>query len=91
MTDVDNLPKLEFPEITDGLCLTNSHTRDSRIQFFDEGHIYDVDGRRDFVSCTTFVHKFYKEFDPDFVINRMMRNKEKFNTPLSYTTSNCFI
>ena len=78
MTDVLNLPKLNFPEI-DGLNIKNQHERDKRIKFYDEGHIYDVDGRRDFVSCTTFVHQFYKEFDPDFIIDRMMRNKEKFN------------
>ena len=70
--DPNTLPPLHFPAPTDGLQVTNAHPRDSRIQFFEEGHIYDVDGRRDFVSCTTFVHHFFEEFDADAVVEKMI-------------------
>ena len=69
---------LQMPEIVNGLDKKNSHTRDKRIQFFEDNHIYNVDGREDFVSCTTFIHQFYEPFDADKVITRMMSNNERW-------------
>ena len=67
--------KLDFPEISGGLQDKNAHPRDKRIQFFEEGHIYDIDGDRDFVSCTTFIHQFCQEFDADAIIKKMMASR----------------
>lgn len=64
-------PRLVFQLPAGGLKQINGHPRDARIQFFDEGHIYDVDGRRDFISSTTLIHKFYEEFDADATIQGM--------------------
>ena len=66
-----HFPPLVFDPPHPGLATTNAHPRDKRIQFFDEGHIYDVDGNRDYVSCTTFVHHYVQEFDADATIRRM--------------------
>jgi hypothetical protein len=67
-----------LPTPPGGLKERNPHERDSHIEFFDVGHIYDVDGRRDFVSCTTLVHQFCPEFDADLVIGKMMGNAAKW-------------
>ena len=66
-----SFPPLVFTHPAPGLKGTNAHPRDTRIKFFDEGHIYDIDGRRDFVSSTTFIHQFYEAFDADATIKRM--------------------
>ena len=58
-----------------GLDKDNPHPRDAHIQFFDEGHIYDIDGDRSFMSTTTFVHTFFEEFDADKIIKKMMGGK----------------
>lgn len=71
------LPTLHIPP-AQPLAQRNPHPRDSRIRFFDEGHVYDVDGRRDFVSCTTFVHQFFEPFNADRVIEKMMRNPQRW-------------
>ena len=79
----DDLQSLHIPPAT-ALLKKNPHTRDEHIQFFDEGHIYDVDGNRDFMSCTTFVHQFFEPFDADTVINRMMSNPLKWKKSKYY-------
>jgi len=56
------------------LAVINKHPRDDRIQFEEESHVYTVDGSKGFVSCTTFVHSFFGEFNPDVVIARMMKS-----------------
>ena len=77
------LPTLYIPPAT-ALQNKNPHPRDSHIQFFDEGHIYDVDGRQDFMSCTTFVHQFFADFDADAVIAKMMSNPIKWQKSKYY-------
>lgn len=77
-TTLLTLPPLVFANPPDKLLQQNAHPRDSRIQFFDVGHIYDVDGRRDFVSCTTFMHNFYEPFDADVVVARMQAKDIRF-------------
>ena len=49
----------------------NSHPRDGDIQFFEEGHIYDVRGDRTYTSSTTFIHQFFETFNADEVIAGM--------------------
>lgn len=55
------------------LAVLNKHPRDDRIQFEEESHTYTVDGSCvGWVSCTTFVHKFFNVFNADEVIAKMM-------------------
>lgn len=75
---VDEPFDIALPEPPNGLNVKNVHTRDQRIQFFEKDHIYDIDGRRDFVSCTTFVHRFVPEFNSELVIQKMMGNPRKW-------------
>lgn len=57
------------------LARKNSHPRDKHIQFFEDGHIYDIDGDRSFVSVTSFIKWFFKEFDADKAIENIRRSK----------------
>lgn len=79
-----SLPKLCFDSLDPKLDKCNAHSRDKRITFYEENHIYNVDGREDFVSCTTFIHQFFEEFDADAVIRRMMSNTSKWSTSKYY-------
>ena len=54
------------------LEMLNPHTRDVRIEFIAEGHIYKVDGKPTRGSVTKLVHEFAQQFDADAVIKRMM-------------------
>lgn len=47
------------------------HERDQRICFQDEGHLYTIDGKTDYTSTTTFIKKFFPEFDADAIIQKM--------------------
>lgn len=79
----DPLPQLHIPSAAQ-LAVRNPHPKDQHIQFFDVGHIYDVDGNRDFTSCTTLVHQFYEVFDADTIITKMMSNTEKWKNNKKY-------
>ena len=59
----------------DVLARRNPHERDSHISFQDEGHIYTIDGDTDFMSVTTWIHKHFKPFDADKIIQGMMARK----------------
>lgn len=61
----------------------NKHPRDERIKFFEEGHIYEVDGDRSYTSVTTFIHKYFQEFDAKKVISKM-RNSPKWENSQYY-------
>lgn len=66
-----------FPDIAGGLKTQNAHPRDNRIQFFEEGHTYNVDGKTNFLSTTTMVKEYCCEFDADKIIgNIAKRNGE---------------
>ena len=54
----------------------NPHERDDHISFQEEGHIYTIDGDKSFISTTTWVHNFFKKFDPDAIISKMMNSKK---------------
>lgn len=77
------LPTLHIPP-AQPLARTAPHPRDTHIEFFDVGHIYDVKGNRDFMSCTTFVHSFFDEFDADSIIVKMMARAEKWKVSKYY-------
>lgn len=74
------------------LALVNAHPRDKRIKFYDivqlpnedkpREHLYIVDGDPDsYISCTTFIHGFFSEFDADLVITRMMAGRNWESSP----------
>ncbi|CAM9154488.1 unnamed protein product [Ectocarpus sp. 8 AP-2014] len=57
------------------LVALNSHERDGRIGFEEEGHKYFVDGvpalSEGYVSTTTLIHSLFPKFDADVVITKM--------------------
>lgn len=58
------------------LEIENEHPRDKRIEFFDVGHYYTIDGKRgDYKSVTTLIHSMFPKFDADAIIDRMMKSK----------------
>ena len=62
------------------LSSINSHPRDANISFQEEGHIYTVNGERDYTSVTTFIHSLFENFDPDKIITNMMSSKNWKNS-----------
>lgn len=59
----------------------NGHIRDKDITFEEEGHIYTIKGERGtYISTTTFVHQQFSHFNPDEVIDMMIR-KGKLEDP----------
>lgn len=59
------------------LAQLHPHERDSRITFFEEGHVYTIQGVDGHpISVTTLIHKMFQEFDADSVIDRMMASKK---------------
>lgn len=74
ITPIVPIAQPQMPEPKGGLQATNAHPRDKHIEFFEDGHIYNVRGRTDFVSCTTLVHQYQPAFDATQTIARMMRS-----------------
>ena len=60
----------------DYLANKNPHERDSHITFDEGPHIYTIDGDSDFTSVTTFNHKQFEHFDPDKIIDNMMKSSK---------------
>ena len=54
----------------------NAHPRDQRIKFYEYGHKYEIDGNGGYTSVTTFNHKQFEKFNPDKVIQNMMKSKK---------------
>ncbi len=48
------------------------HERDAHLRFDEGPHVYYIDGDRDNVSVTTLVHRYFKKFDSDAIIQKMM-------------------
>lgn len=46
----------------------NKHHRDSRIKFFSEPHIYEIDENPRTISASTLVHRFFDDFDSESAI-----------------------
>lgn len=56
------------------LAILNRHTRDTRISFEEIEHKYTIDGDSvNFTSTTTFIKKFFSEFDADGILGKMVR------------------
>lgn len=54
----------------------NPHVLDCRVQFIESTHTYIIDGdvSHSITSVTTLVHKFFRHFDADAVIDKMSRS-----------------
>ena len=52
----------------------NKHERDKYISFKEEGHIYNVNGNTDYTSVTKIVKNLFEQFNPDKVIDNMMKS-----------------
>jgi hypothetical protein len=64
------------------LALENLHERDVRIKFDEGPHVYYIDGScKDYVSVTTFVHKFFPDFNTDEVISKMFQGRNWTSSP----------
>ena len=62
----------------------NKHELDSRISFVDEGHIYFIDGKSNgIISCTSFIHKFFGQFNATQVIQQIQKST-KYKTDPTY-------
>ena len=60
------------------LSQSNTHPRDSNIQFFEKGHKYEVKNIENdhvYTSVTTWVHSHFPKFNADMIINSMMKGK----------------
>jgi ATP-dependent DNA helicase PIF1 len=63
----------------------NSHEFDSRIKFREEDHKYWIDNDdKDLISCTTFIHTFFQDFDTDKVINNILNSKNHKDPEYKY-------
>lgn len=52
----------------------NAHERDSRIYFDEKPHLYYISGQKVGASVTGLVHQFFEKFDPETVIDKMMKS-----------------
>ena len=58
------------------LSQSNTHPRDSNIQFFEKGHQYEVKNTEHvYTSVTTWVHSHFPKFNADMIISSMMKGK----------------
>lgn len=55
------------------LALINQHPRDLGIFFNEESHTYKTMKVASMTSVTTFIKKFFNEFDADAIISKMLR------------------
>jgi hypothetical protein len=63
------------------LAKKNEHVRDKRIQFFEEGHRYLVNGEGGFTSTTTYIHSLFSHFDSDGIISGILKKKDWSDNP----------
>ena len=59
------------------LSVRNSHSRDSNIRFFENGHKYKILNEPDikYTSVTSWIHELFPKFDADAIIETMMKSK----------------
>ena len=56
----------------DRLKKDNGHDRDKHVSFRKAGHVYNVDGKTDYLSVTKWISSHFPEFDADLTIRKMM-------------------
>ena len=57
------------------------HKRDKDIQFIEDCHRYIVKNAEDFISVTTFIHKFFGKFDATKIIDKHYNNWQENKHP----------
>ena len=63
------------------LAKINSHERDRKITFEEEGHKYTIEGlNKDPISVTTLIHHNFPTFDADLVISKMVKSRNWINS-----------
>jgi ATP-dependent exoDNAse (exonuclease V) beta subunit len=63
----------------------NSHISDSRIKFRQADHKYWIDGDdKDLISCTTYIHTFFEEFESDKIIKNILKSKKHKDPEYKY-------
>lgn len=62
--------------MTTELGKLNPHIRDLAISFDEASHVYTVNGDSTFTSVTTFIHKFFPEFNAESVIEKMRNGRD---------------
>ena len=67
------------------LSKRNSHIRDNNLVFNEQTHKYTIttDPNSKYISVTTFNHLHFPQFDPDDIINKMMKGK-RWNSTHKY-------
>lgn len=64
------------------LSIKNKHPSDERVKFREKGHIYWIDGsNKDLISCTTFIHGFFEDFNTDQTIKNILKSDKYKNDP----------
>lgn len=65
------------PTLYPVLSVINSHPRDTNIKFYEEEHKYIILSEPDvkYTSVTTWNHEHFAKFEPDSIINNMMKSK----------------
>ena len=64
------------------LSIKNKHSFDDRVKFREEGHVYWIDGsNKDLISCTTFIHGFFEDFNTDQIIKNILKSDKCKNDP----------
>lgn len=58
------------------LKLRNPHERDNHIHFEEGPHEYTIKKRKKFKSVTTFIHAQFWPFNPNYVIDKMMKSNK---------------
>lgn len=62
--------------MTDTLAEKHTHPRDAHVTFYEQGHVYEIDGSSEGItSVTTLVKQFARPFDADKVIRKIRAGK----------------
>ena len=62
----------------------NAHPRDERCVFYEEPHIYEIDGQPAQCSVSGLIHPFESEFEPAHGISAMKRSRSSAWPRLAY-------
>ena len=63
------------------LANLHSHEKDQYISFQEEGHKYTIHGEDGYTSITTLIGKLFHHFDPNEIVDKMMKNKSRMKDP----------
>ena len=74
--------KLPPEQAANLLEVKNAHLWDKNITFREIDHKYWIGGDcSDLISSTTYIHKFFSEFDADMIISRILKSRKHSSDP----------